>query len=134
MTEIGDTPTHLSRLIVLVTERQNCMIVGLRNRIAMPTVPGGAQGIGRDDTAVSLDVMLLQPGKQRWSKIKTYMLVVIYDLLCTADDNPELAIRLVTLRVDAFVPIVKRQRAGFRIDYSCPGVLAWWLIEVAVDY
>jgi len=110
------------------------MIVSLRNRIAMPTVPAGAQSIGGDDTAVSLDVMLLQPGKQRWSKIKTYMLVVIYYLLRTADNNPELAVRLVTLGVDALVPIVKRQRAGFRIDYSSPGVLTWWLIEVAVDY
>ena len=78
-------------------------------------------------------MMLLQPGKKRWSKIKTDLRVVIYDLLFTGDNDPRLAIRLVTLGVDAFVPIVKRQRARFRIDYSGPGILAWRLIEVSVN-
>src|SRR6185503_20264902 len=106
ITKIGHTPTHLRGLIALVTERQDRMIIGLRNGIAVSTVPGGAQSIGRDDAFISLRMMLQQPGKQRWSKVKTDMLVVIDDLLYTARNNPGVAIRLVTFGVDAFVPIV----------------------------
>ncbi len=109
------------------------MIVSLRYGIAVSTVPCGALSVGRDDAAVSFRVMLLQPGEQCRSKIKTDMRVVIDDLVCTVDNNPGGAIRPVTLGVNAFIPIVKRQRTRFWIDYSGPGILAWRLIEVSVN-
>ena len=133
ITEISDTPMHLRGSIALVTERQDCMIVGLRYGIAMSTVPGGALNVGGKNAAVSLRVMLPQPGKQCRSKIKTDMRVVIDDLLCTVDNNPGRAIRPVTLGVNAFIPIMKRQRAWFWINNSGPGILAWRLIEVSVN-
>src|SRR4030095_280158 len=115
ITEISDTPMHLLDSIALVTERQDCMIVGLSYGIAVAAAPGGALRVGGDDAAVSLRVMLLQPGEEGRAKIKTYMRVVIAYFVCPDDNNPGPAIRLVTLGVNAFVPIVKRLRARFRI-------------------
>src|SRR5258708_37342047 len=40
---------------------------------------------------------------------------------------------LVTLGVNALVPVVKRRSAGLRLDDPGPGILARWLVEMAMD-
>jgi hypothetical protein len=65
--------------------------------------------------------MSLEPGEQRRSEVEADERIV---------DN----VWRVTLGVNALVPIVKRRGARLEIDLAGPGILAWWLVKVAVDY
>src|SRR5258708_31924947 len=40
---------------------------------------------------------------------------------------------LVTLGMNALVPVVKRRGVGLDLDDTGPGILARWLVEMAVD-
>lgn len=63
------------------------------------------------------------------------MRVVVYKALLAGFgiNNLRGTIWLVTLGVDALIPIVKWKGAGFRIDVAGPGVLARRLIKVAMN-
>jgi len=60
---------------------------------------------------------------------------VVYDYFParTRMSDPHAGIWLVTLGMNALVPVVKRRGARFNLDDSSPGILARWLIEMAVD-
>ena len=124
---------HLGAAIPTVAERQNRVIVSMRYSVTVSVVPAGALHVGGDDALVSFLVMLLQPGKECRTKIKTYMRVVIDDLLCAPYNNPGRTIGFVALGINAFVPIVKRLRTWFRIDNSRPRILTRRLIKVSVN-
>ncbi len=79
--------------------------------------------------------MPLKPGQQSRSEIKTYIRAVIEESLAAvfrfahADES----IGSVAFEMNALIPVMERRGAWFRINNSGPGILARWLIEMAVD-
>jgi len=43
-------------------------------------------------------------------------------------------VRGVAFGMNAFVPIVVRRGAYFALDSTCPGIFAWRLIKMAMNY
>ena len=83
----------------------------------------GALPVSRKNVLVSFRMRAFKPRKQRWPKVETDLRVVVRD-----------RIRRVTLVVNAFVPIVVRRGAYLALDSTCPGIFAWRLIKMAVNY
>ena len=76
-----------------------------------------------------------QPPEQRWTKVETNILIIVDEAFRTRIliDDVNSAVRLIAFGMNAFVPVVKRMCAWFRIDYACPRVLAGRLIKMAVN-
>src|SRR5512132_2710554 len=110
------------------------MIIGLGYSIAMPVVPAGALGISGDDPRIGFRVVSFQQREEGWTKVKTDVGVVVDELFPTSrikDSNG--CIGLVAFGMNALVPIVKRLRARFRINYSRPGIFPRRLVEMSVN-
>jgi hypothetical protein len=71
MTKIRQAPTDLRAPIPVITKRQDRVIIGLRNRIAMRVMPASAFHIAGDDACIGFTMLPFQPPKQRRTKIKT---------------------------------------------------------------
>src|SRR5215213_281764 len=65
--------------------------------------------------------MFGEPRQQSRTKVKT-------------DERVVIDVGSVALGVNALVPIMKRRSARLGFDFTCPWVLARWLIKVAVNY
>ena len=134
MAEIGDAPADLRVQIAVVAERQDGVVVRLRQRVAV-TAQDDAARVGIEDLPVHLGRMPLQPGEQRGAEVEGEMDVVVDDV----DDaplgvlQPRGAVGAVALGGDALVPVVERRRGVLHLDFLDPGILARRLVEVSVQ-
>src|SRR6266550_1371785 len=112
------------------------MSVGLRNRIPMPAALFQALFISRDNSLVRLGMFAFEPGKQSWTKIEANVRVIIncsLDYTFAVDDVCK-CVWTIAFVMNAFVPIMIRRGAVLPFDLTGPGILAWRLIEVPVNY
>ena len=81
-------------------------------------------------------MMEFEPREQSRAEVETYLFVIVYrafDLLLRTDDL-SLSVRRVAFGMNALIPVVIRIGAILALDQSRPGILAWWLVEVSVNY
>src|SRR5258707_9196033 len=111
------------------------MPISLRDRIAVSGTFACALLIRIDDAGIRLRMIVLEPAQQGRSKIEADVRIVVHNSFpaCRRIGDMRSGIRAVTLGVNALVPVVKRRGPGFRLDDPGPGVLARWLVEMAVD-
>ena len=134
MTEIGQAPANLCAQISFIAERQDRVAICLTDCIAVTLVCFRAGPIGIDDPAVRDRMMLLNPTQQRGAKIETDVRVIIdgsRPVTVLSDRNS--AVRLITFRMNAFVPIVERRGARLLINGTGPWIFPGGLVKVAVD-
>ncbi len=112
------------------------MAIGLRDGISVTATSLTADEVGLDNSTVGLGVPALEPREQGRAKVETYLFVIVYralDRLLRADDL-SLSVRHITFGMNALIPVVIGVGAKLAIDISRPGILAWWLVEVSVNY
>ena len=133
--EVAHAPAHLRAPVARVRERQDHVVVGLRERRAVPGEAARALRVGREDRAVDLGLLLLEPGQQRRAEVEAHRGVVVDDRddAVLAVEDPRVGVGRVALGGDALVPVVVRVRGGLPLDRLQPRVLAGRLVEVAVD-
>ncbi len=133
MAEIGHAPADLRAQIAVVAEREDGVVVGLRYGVAVAAVVRAAR-VGFEDVAVDARRVPLQPGEERGPEVEGEVQVVVDDV-CDAPLSalePRRAVGAVALGGDALVPVVEGRGGVLRLDVLDPGVLARWLVEVAV--
>jgi len=75
--------------------------------------------------------MCFEPGEQGRTEIETNVAVIV-DYFSLGSDMRK-GVWPVTLTRNSLIPIVVGCGARLSIDLTRPGILAWWLIEVAVN-
>src|SRR6266404_3301552 len=111
------------------------MPISLRDRIAVSGTFACALLIRIDDAGIRLRMIVLEPAQQGRSKIEADIRVVVHNSFPASGriGNAHPGIWLVTLGMNALVPVVKRRGTGLDLDDAGPGILAWRLVEMAVD-
>ncbi len=108
------------------------MAVRLGNCVSM-TAREGALIVSIDDAGIRVRMIAAEPAQQGGAKIETNLRVIVNGAIDPGIDDVGAGIWLITLGVDSFIPVMKRRGAGFDFDDACPGVFAWWLVEVSVN-
>ncbi len=112
------------------------MAIGVRYGISMAAAFLGALPVSFENSLVSLRVMPFQPRQQCGAKVEADERVVVcraFDRLLRAHDARE-GIRSIAFGMNALIPVVIGIGAKLALDISRPGILAWWLVEVSVNY
>ena len=133
--EILDAPADLRDLVAPVRQRQDRVVVGLRDRGAVAREPLAADPVGVEDGSVDGGVVGLEPREKRRPEIEADLRVVVrdaHDPVLLVED-PRRRVGPVTLGRDALVPVVVRVGRVLQLDRLEPGVLPRRLVEVAVD-
>ena len=133
--EIANAPENLRVLMARAGQRQDEVVVGLRQRRSVAGEQLHALAVGFQDALVGPGRVLFYPGKQRRTEVEADAGVVVDDLgdapLPVEDAGG--AVGHVTLVGDALVPIVVRRGGILQLDGFQPGILAGRLIKVRVD-
>ncbi len=118
-----------------VRERQDHVVVRLRDRGAVPAEAPAALGVRREDRPVDLGLLLLEPGEQRRAEVEAHRRVVVDDRddAVLLVEDARVRVGRVALGRDALVPVVVRVGGGLTLDRLEPRVLAGRLVEVPVD-
>src|SRR6185369_7209227 len=135
ITKISQPPANLGAPITFITQSQNCMAIGLRDRVAMALALTRAFAVRINNSSVGFGIVLFQPTEEGWAKVETNMPVVVNhcrrSIYRPCEDDR--SVRPITLSVNALVPIMKRRSARLFFHDSRPGIFAGWLVEMAVD-
>ncbi len=135
MLEVAHAPAHLRALVALVRQRQDDVVVRLRDRAAVSRVPLRRHAIRFQDGRVRIRRRRFEPAQQRRAEVEADRRVVVDDaedaLLRVQDAGGR--VRLIALGRDARVPVVIRERGVLRLHRLQPRVLPRRLVEVAVD-
>ena len=78
--EVARAPAHLRPLVALVGERQDHVVVGLRERGAVAAEAVAADAVGVDDGGVDVGLALLEPRQQGRPEVEADGGVVVDDL------------------------------------------------------
>ncbi len=109
-------------------------MVRLGECVAMPRAALRGEQVATPHRAIGDLAVALHPARQGGANVEVKQLVVVAD----PDDVPVhdmgVSVGRVRLAQDALVPVVKRRGARLRSDEPGPGIFAWRLVEVAVDY
>ncbi len=133
--EVGDAPADLGEGVAVIGKRHDDVVVDLSHRGAVSAVTLRADFVGVEDHAVGAGGFVLKPTEEGRAEVVAHPGVVVHD----ADDfvffigDAGGAVRGVTLGGDAVVPVVVRGGGVLDLDGFEPGVLAWGLVEMAVD-
>ena len=133
--EIANAPAHLRPFVARVRQRQDHVVVDLRDRGAVSLEAVAADAIGIDDGVIRLGRACLEPGDERRPDVEVDGRVVVddaEDAVARIEDSRR-RVRRVALGGDALVPVVIRVRRVLRLDRFQPRILARRLIEVAVN-
>src|SRR5262245_56971954 len=111
------------------------MVVRLSYSRAVPGIPFPAFFIRITNSLINVVLLFRKPRQQCGPEIETDVAVVIDDPLnvIKAVENSRRAIRRVTFRGDAFVPIMEWISRVLQLDEFEPCVFAGRLVKVAVD-
>src|ERR1700687_2259913 len=111
------------------------MAVGLRYSIAVSGTSVRALPISIDDSGIRLRMFVLEPAQQGRPKVEADARIVVHNSFPARSriSYADAGICLVTLGMDALVPIMERRSAGLDLDDSGPGILARRLVEMAVN-
>ena len=112
------------------------MAIGLRDGVSVTTTSLAADDVGLENSAVGFGMMAFKPREQRGAKVETYLFVIVYRALdgLFRADNVRLSVGRVAFGMNALIPVVIRSGAKLALDISGPGILAWWLVKVSVNY
>src|SRR5690606_15087751 len=125
----------LRHLVAPGTQRQDRVIVSLRERGAVATEPAAARDVGLEDPLIDGRFGPLHPREQRRPEVEAHPRVVADDLLDVAAfvEDARRGVRAVALRGDALVPVVEGI-GGVLVRHRLePGGFSGRLIEVAVN-
>ncbi|MFO0635691.1 MAG: hypothetical protein U0168_22860 [Nannocystaceae bacterium] len=133
--EVAQAPADLRAFVATRRQRQDRVVVGLRHGRAVAAEALAAQVVGRNDRAVDVATVALEPRQQRGPEVEAHARVVADDARDVAllVEDARRGVGAVALRGDALVPVVERIRRLLHLDGLEPRVLAWRLIEVTVD-
>src|ERR1700742_2081462 len=115
MLEVGDAPANLGNAVAGVGQGHDDVVVDLGHGGSVAVVAQHALAVGVADHAIRAGRVLFQPGKQSGTEVEADARVVVHDtddLVVTVHD-PRAAVRGVTLRGDALVPVVIRGSGVF---------------------
>ena len=132
--EVGDAPANLRDGVAPAGQRQDDVVVDLRDGRAVAAVALRAGAVGVQDGAVGARGLLRHPLQQGGAEVVAHALVVVDDAhdLALAVGDARGAVGRVALRADALVPIVVGRGRLLHLDRLQPGVLARRLVEVAM--
>src|SRR5215208_1718610 len=133
--EVGQPPAYLRAPVALVAEREDRVVVALRDGVAVAAVAQRTLAVGLNNPRVGLGLVAFEPVEERRAEVEAESRVVVDDALDAAvrvADARE-GVRAVALGVDALVPVVEGRGARLALDQLRPGVLARRLVEVAVN-
>ena len=133
--EIGDAPQNLRFLIAGIGQRQNHMVEGLGDRVAVAGIFLAAFAVGGEDGAVDFRIVAFKPTHQGRADVEADHRVIVddpHDAVLRVEDARD-RIRAVTLGGDALIPIVERISGILQFDFFEPGIFARRLIEMTVD-
>src|SRR5258708_1601989 len=133
--EIANAPAHLRDLIACAGQRQDHVVVTLRDGGAVSGKTLAAFQVGFQYAAIGVRSAFLHPGEKGWTKVEADVLVVIGDLFDPAPrvQNSRGGVGRVTLRSDALVPIVVGICRFLCLDRLQPWVLPRRLIKMSVN-
>ena len=133
--EVREAPCHLRDLVAPAGERQDHVVVDLCDRVAVPVTRADAGPIGREDLAIDLGRLTLEPREERGPDVERDLLEVVDDVEDAIGVVHAARGRVgrVAFRRDALVPVVERRRRVLDLDGLEPGILAGRLVEVPVD-
>src|SRR5205085_2892718 len=134
LAKVVQAPANLCAAVALVAERQDRVMIALRDGVAVPAVSARARAVGFDDARVSKRMMLFEPRDERRAEVETDIGVVVDNALDAPAriNHARESVRAIALAEDAFVPIGKGARARLRLDGISPRIFARRLIEMAV--
>src|SRR6185312_12622229 len=133
--EIADSPQDLSVPVMVVGQRQDHMVVSLRDRRSMAGESFLTQSVGFQNCAIDLRLLHFHPRQQGWAKVEADFGVVVGDFrdLSFTVENARGGIRRVALGSDALVPIVEGISRVLQFDGFKPRILSRRLIKVAMN-
>ena len=116
-------------------QRQDDVVVGLRQRRAVAGKQFQALAVGFEDALIGAGRVLLEPGEQRGSEVEADAGVVVDDFRDASlpVEDAGGAVGYIALVGDAFVPVVVRRSRVLQFDGFQPGIFAGRLIKVRVD-
>src|SRR5215470_13959564 len=106
------------------------MTVGLGDRVPMASSPCRTLAIGNQDPLIRLGMVRLQPRQQCGPKVEAYIQIVV-DFGRSQSGK---SIGSIAFGVNSLIPVVKRRSTRLRLDFTGPGILAWWLVKMPVNY
>ena len=133
--EIANAPQDLRVLMAGTGQRQDDVVVRLRQRRSVAGEQLQALAVGFQNALVGAGRVLFQPGKQSGAEIKADAGVVVDDFgdAPLPIQNAGGAVGHVALVGDALVPVVVRRGGILQLDGFQPGILAGRLIKMRVD-
>ncbi len=132
--EVGDAPTDLGEAVAGGGEREDGVVVGHGERVAVPAEPGAAAPVRVEDGPVRLGGVALHPAQERGAEVEADPLQrvdaplrpVLVGEHASGDDGG------VALRGDPLVPVVEGSGRGLEGHAARPRILPGRLIEVPV--
>lgn len=133
--KIAQAPQNLRLFVALVAQRQDGVVVDLRQRRAVAGKTKHALLVGKQNGFVHPAQMCGHPRQQRRAVVETDALVVADDVgdAALAIQDARKTVGLVALGADAFIPIVIGEGAVLDFDGAKPRIFAGRLVEMTVD-
>ena len=109
---VRNAPPDLRQPVAVAGQRHDEVVIDLRDGRTVATEALLAELIGRTDHGVDALRILFQPGKQGRAEVEADPRVVVHNAhdLVFLVHNARRPIGRITLRADAFVPVVVRRR------------------------
>src|SRR5262249_54309149 len=103
--EIDDSPRDLQLKIARRQQRQNRMVVGLRDRVAVATKPIARQRVAPQHRPIGGLAVISQPQGQRGARVEVDRFVIVADMDDGAFHRVRMSIGGVALAQDALIPV-----------------------------
>src|SRR3984885_379844 len=133
--KICNPPLDLGYLIPPIRQRQNHMVVALRNRGPVPGKLFAAAPVGIEDRLIDPGSLLLHPRQYCGPEVKAHFCVVVehFENAILGVENSRGCVGSVAFGCYAFVPVVVG--IGGILQFNCLEIriLAWRLIKMSVD-
>src|SRR5262249_9171535 len=128
-------PENLRALVAGTRERQDGVVVGLGDGIAMAAVATLAFTIAVEDALVGVGCAVFHPREQGGAKVEADAGVIVDDLanVPVGIENARGAVRQVALSGNALVPVVIGGGGVLRLNCFQPGIFARRLVKMTMN-
>ena len=132
---VGDAPANLGDAIAAVGEGQDHVVIDLRHGGTVSVIGLAAAALAIEDHAIGAGGVFAEPAQEGGADIEADAGVVVDDAddLVFGVDDAGSTVGGITLRADAFVPVVIGGGRVLRFYGFKPRVLARRLVEVTVN-
>ncbi len=133
--KVRDAPADLGLSVTRRRQRHDDVVVDLSEGGAMAAESLGTGRVGFEDGAVGAGRAEFQPTQQGGPEVVTHARVVVQDArdLAGVVGDAGGAVGGVALGGDALIPVMEGASGALDLDGFQPGILAGWLVKVAMD-